>query len=78
MINIDRTLTFNQQAVSGSRELEFIFLRLKDTLTQLHLGDFLWDEMIVFIAEMCKNLEVVELNSTLVTDAAISHVLKRA
>jgi hypothetical protein len=33
--------------------------------------------MLIFIAEMCKELEIVELNSKIISDAAISHLLKR-
>jgi hypothetical protein len=44
---------------------------------QLSLGDFIWDELVIYIAEMCKELEIVEFNSTTVSDAAICHLLKR-
>ena len=37
----------------------------------------MWDEMVIYIAEMCKDLEIIELNSELISDAAISHLLKR-
>ena len=51
---------------------------LKGSLVELRLGDFLWDELIIYIAEMCKELEVVEFNSRTITDYGIAHLLKRA
>ena len=44
----------------------------------MHLGDYIWDELLVFLAEMCKELEIVELNSRLITDSGLAHLLKRA
>ena len=51
--------------------------RLKGSLTELHLGDYIWDDLLIYIAELCKELEVVELNSGQISDAAVSHLLKR-
>lgn len=65
-------------AISGSRELEQIFFSLRPTLTCIKLGDYIWDDFVIYMAELCKNLEIVEFNSTQITDAAISHLLKRA
>ena len=45
---------------------------------ELRLGDYIWDDIVIYIAELCKELEVVEINSGGVSDAAISHLLKRA
>jgi len=38
----------------------------------------LWDDIVIYIAELCKELEIVEFNSKEVSDVAISHLLKRA
>lgn len=76
--SIDNQLAANQATISGSRELEQILFRLKGSLVELRLGNFLWDDIVIFTAELCKLLEVVEFNSKEVSDAAISHLLKRA
>ena len=55
-----------------------IFFSLKASLTHLYLGDYIWDEIVIYIAEMCKELELVEFNSSKLTDYAISHLLRRA
>lgn len=47
--------------VVGSRTLESVIYALKGSLTELHLGDYVWDEFIIYIAELCKELEVVSL-----------------
>ena len=47
-------------------------------MTHLYLGNYLVDELVIYIAEMCKEIEQVEINSTQITDVAISHLLKRA
>ena len=75
---IDNEVSHTNLAVSGSRELEIIFFCLKASLTHLYLGDFIWDEMVIYIAEMCKEIELIEFNSTKLTDAAISHLIRRA
>ena len=62
-------------SVAGSRELELLFFGLKNTLRVLHLGYYIYDEMLVYIAEMCKGLEKVEINSESVTDRGISPLL---
>ena len=74
---INNELRMENLAVSGSRELEMIIFKLKPSLTHLHLGNYIWDEFVIYIAEMCKELEHVEINSTKITDAAISHLLRR-
>ena len=76
--SINNTLAANNATISGCRELEQIFFKLRSSLVELRLGDFIWDDLIIYVAELCKELEVVELNSTSVSDAAISHLLKRS
>lgn len=70
--------SFMNSAISGSRELEQIFFCLKTTLKHIKLGDYIWDDFIIYIAEVCKLIEIIEFNSKQLTDAAISHLLKRA
>lgn len=65
-------------AISGSREIERIIFNLKGSLTQLTLGDYIWDDILIYIAEMCKELEIVSIYSKKITDGSISHLLKRA
>ena len=68
----------DESAVSGSRELERVIFSLKGSLTHLHLGDYIWDDLLIYISEICKELEVVQLYSKKITDGSISHLLKRA
>ena len=75
---INNELAASNVTISGSRELEQLFFRLKGSLVELRLGDYIWDDIVIYIAELCKELEVVEINSGGVSDAAISHLLKRA
>ncbi len=49
--------------MAGSRELELIFFSLKNKLRILNLGAYIYDEMLVYIAEMCVGLEKLEINS---------------
>ena len=53
-------------------------MKLKGSLVELRLGNYLWDDILIYIAELCRELEVVEINSQEISDAAISHLLKRA
>ena len=75
---IDRTISAAAATMTGCRELEQIIFKLKGRLWELRLGDFIWDDYIVFVAELCRELEVVELNSQTVSDAAVLHMLKRS
>lgn len=66
----------NQQiSVAGSRELELMFFGLKNNLRILNLGYYIYDEMLVYIAEMCKGIEKLEINSEHVTDRGITPIL---
>jgi hypothetical protein len=64
-------------AMAGSRELELIFFSLKNRLRILNLGSYIYDEMLVYIAEMCVGLEKLELNSEQVTDRGLTPVLTK-
>ena len=46
-------------------------------MVELRLGDYIWDDFVIYVGELCKELEVVEINSGQVSDAAISHLLRR-
>lgn len=45
---------------------------LKNNLRILHLGAYIYDELLSYIAEMCKALEKLEINSEQVTDRGIT------
>ena len=75
---IDNQLAANNATISGSRELEQILFKLRGTLIEVRLGNYIWDDLIIYMAELCKELEVLEFNSDSISDAAISHVLKRS
>ena len=74
---INNSLEASNASISGSRELEQVIFKLKNSLVELRLGDYIWDDLIIYIAELCKELEIVEFNSSHLSDAAISHLLKR-
>ena len=63
--------------VSGSREFERVFWSLRPTLKELRLGNFMWDDMLVYVAEMCRNLEVFQINSQECTDGSINHMIRK-
>ena len=48
-----------------------IFFNLRTTLTEVHLGEWAYDDLITYIAEICKKIEVIEINSSKVTDTSI-------
>lgn len=58
--------------------LETILFGLKESLKEVRLGNYVWDELLIYLAELCKKVTILEINSTGLTDAAISHLLKRA
>ena len=53
-------------------------MRLKGGLKQVKLGNYIWDDFLIFMAEVCKGIEVLEVRSDVISDAAIAHLLKRA
>lgn len=61
---INNQLVASNATISGCKELEQIIFRLKGSLVELRLGDFIWDDLLIYIAELCKELEIVELNSS--------------
>jgi hypothetical protein len=62
--------------VMGNREFEKVIWALKHSLTHLTLGDYMHDSLLIYIAIMCKQVEVLQLNSAQLTDGSIYHVLK--
>ena len=80
-LKIDREVVNEQNdqtmAISGNRELELILFGLKNTLIELRLGEWLYDELLIYIAEICKEVEVLEINSSLVTDKSIVEILRK-
>jgi hypothetical protein len=60
-------------SIAGSRELELVFFTMKNQLRVLHIGQYIYDEMLTYIAEMChQTLEKLEVNSEKVTDRGIT------
>lgn len=37
----------------------------------------MWDDMLVYVAEMCRNLEVFQINSQECTDGSINHMIRK-
>ena len=62
-------------AIAGNRDLELVFFSLKNQLRILNLGSYLYDEMLIYLSEMCRSLEKLEINSELVTDTGLTQVL---
>jgi hypothetical protein len=62
-------------SIAGSRELELVFFNLKNQLRILHLGYYIYDELLNYVAEMCKGVEKLEINSEYISDRSISQVL---
>ena len=58
-LDIERQAEEGAEAVVGSRELEQIIYALRGSLTQISLGNYIWDDLVIYIAEMCKELEQV-------------------
>lgn len=69
----------NDHALSftGNRDVELIYFALKNQLIQLHLGQWAYDGLVIYLVEICKELEVVEINSDQVTDKSIAELLKK-
>ena len=62
-------------SIAGSRELELVIFNAKNQLRILHIGQYIYDVMLIYIAEMCRGLEKLEVNSDLVSDRSITQVL---
>ena len=57
--------------------MEMLFLGLGKRLLHLGMGQWAYDELVIYIGEMCKVLEVVEINSDKITDMSITHLLRK-
>ena len=64
-------------AVTGNRFIELMFFNLKASLLEIHLGQWAYDDLIIYVSEICKELETVEINSVNVTDKSITEMLKK-
>jgi hypothetical protein len=62
-------------SIAGSREMELVFFTMKNQLRVLHLGYYIYDEMLIYIAEMCRGVEKLEVNSEAISDRSITQVL---
>lgn len=63
--------------VPGCQQLEQVFYGLKATLVELRLGQWVCNDMLIYIAECVRGLEVVEINSEAVTDVGITALFRR-
>jgi len=77
-LNLKRNESENEAEVSGAKDFERVIWLLKGSLTHLQLGNFIWDDLFVYIATMCKELELVQINSTQLTDQALCELLKKS
>lgn len=64
--------------MTGSRELEMILFGLKETLIEIHLGQWAYDDLIIYMAEMCKKLEIIEINSDHITDTSVTAIFRKS
>lgn len=64
-------------SISGCREMELLFFGMGKRLQEMRIGQWAYDELMIYIGEMCKVLEVVEVNSDKVTDIGITHLLRK-
>jgi hypothetical protein len=63
--------------VTGNRDLEMIFFNLRSTLTELHIGEWAYDDLVTYISEICKKVEVIEINSSKITDQSVLQLLRK-
>ena len=63
--------------MTGNRHLENVFFGLRQNLLEVHLGRWAYDDLIIYMSEICKELEIVEINSDMVTDLSIAELLKK-
>ena len=45
--------------VSGARDFERIIWLVKGTLKNLQIGNYIWDDLFVYLATMCKQIELL-------------------
>ena len=44
---------------------------------EVQLGQWAYDDLIIYISEICKSLENIEINSDQVTDVSITQILRK-
>ena len=54
--------------------MELVFFNMKANLRILNLGYYMYDEMLIYIAEMCRGLEKLEINSEAVSDYGLTQI----
>lgn len=54
-----------------------VFFNLKPTLKHLILGQYSYNELLIYLAEICKNLEKLEVNSDNVNDQGFVEVFRK-
>jgi len=64
-------------AITGNRDIEAMFFGMRAELLEIHLGEWVYDDLLIYISEICKELEIIEINSTLITDLSVAHLLKK-
>ncbi len=64
-------------SVAGCRDLELLLFGLKNSLRYLTLGAYCYDELLNYVAEMCKNLERLEINSEQTTDMGLVPLFRK-
>ena len=69
----------NDQTISitGCQEIELLFFGLKESLVEIHLGQWVYDDLLVYIGEMCKKIQILEVNSDKITDISITSILRK-
>jgi hypothetical protein len=50
---------------------------MRTNLMEVHLGHWAYDDLIIYISEICKSLENIEINSDKVTDLSVTQILRK-
>jgi hypothetical protein len=50
---------------------------MKANLIEINIGQWAYDDLVIYMSEICKELENIEINSDQVTDASILQILKK-
>jgi hypothetical protein len=58
--------------ILGNRDFEQLFFKLKNSLVYLSLGDYIDDETLVFIVNICTKLEKLTVISRQVTNGSVT------
>lgn len=55
-----------------------IFFGVRNTIKELHLGNYMYDQFIIYLVEICKGIVKLELNSQYISDYSIVEILKKS